>query len=710
MTKIVVPDIDSGYNLTQINVALQALATELNGKVLYRDNPTGEPNSMDNNLDMNNFQILNLPAPATQNSPARLRDVQAVTVGLAPASLVPFTPAGTIAATTVQAAIEEVATESQAIAVDLASSATGKGDALVATKRNATGSIARTQHQENEDRPFYITEFGASSSATAAVNTAAIHAAMSAAMNRFSGGDNFYAGGPGQPYDINFAAVDRRAGKIVIPAGRYKVLPNTFSSLDNARAPFVGFVFEGEHHSASVLELETGGVESWFYNNGAVGTRRYQKLLFRNLGFTSDNYRYGNVMKMYSDGGPKQPRFENCNFEFLQKFLWTLGTGNADLVKVVNCTGLFYGDILTLDNDQSVQHDYIGTDFGTYGHVVRVKTNGGGNVNFINGSMDFIWHEDFSPPGGNFFFIHDSDANIGQGNCTFTFSKLRVEIEAYKRSAGNPPLGLVKTTDQPNAAFPQITFSEVNFVNGKTYTINAGGDIVSSEWRRITALDVHPRKVVIFDRCVLLKNFFYNITGSRDTGSPNAGALVDVIDCFDGVTSELPSGDSALENIHSRVTYSGSAGRFMTRGMSEHTTGSSFTRKLLDADPNWRKSFGREPGCIKKITSVKHQDNGWPFAGNSGNDYYIDLPPNFYALRIYIDKPASGSVTNAYQVHIGNGDKSVILGSSTLAQFKDRHTITLTDLDLSAYSRLRIWATGTGTDFLSGGVAYIEHT
>ena len=33
------------------------------------------PNQMQANLDMNGFQILNLPAPSTVNSPARLIDV-----------------------------------------------------------------------------------------------------------------------------------------------------------------------------------------------------------------------------------------------------------------------------------------------------------------------------------------------------------------------------------------------------------------------------------------------------------------------------------------------------------------------------------------------------------------------------------------------------------------------------------------------------------
>lgn len=40
---------------------------------LSRDGTT--PNAMNGNLDMNSFQILNLPAPLTANSPARLQDV-----------------------------------------------------------------------------------------------------------------------------------------------------------------------------------------------------------------------------------------------------------------------------------------------------------------------------------------------------------------------------------------------------------------------------------------------------------------------------------------------------------------------------------------------------------------------------------------------------------------------------------------------------------
>lgn len=60
MAKINISNITSGYtSTTALNNAFDAIETELNNKVLYRNNPSGEPNQMENNLDMNNFDILN---------------------------------------------------------------------------------------------------------------------------------------------------------------------------------------------------------------------------------------------------------------------------------------------------------------------------------------------------------------------------------------------------------------------------------------------------------------------------------------------------------------------------------------------------------------------------------------------------------------------------------------------------------------------------
>ena len=61
MAKLDLHIITSGYeSATQVNNAFTVLETELQDKVLYRDNPTDEPNMMQNDLDMNSNNLLNV--------------------------------------------------------------------------------------------------------------------------------------------------------------------------------------------------------------------------------------------------------------------------------------------------------------------------------------------------------------------------------------------------------------------------------------------------------------------------------------------------------------------------------------------------------------------------------------------------------------------------------------------------------------------------
>ena len=61
MAKITINNIASGYaSTTALNTNFDAIETELNSKVLYRNNPSGEPNSMENDLDMNSNSINNV--------------------------------------------------------------------------------------------------------------------------------------------------------------------------------------------------------------------------------------------------------------------------------------------------------------------------------------------------------------------------------------------------------------------------------------------------------------------------------------------------------------------------------------------------------------------------------------------------------------------------------------------------------------------------
>ena len=63
MAKISISNLSSGFNsTTTLNNAFDSIETELNNKVLYRNNPAGEPNQMENDLDMNGQTILNAGA------------------------------------------------------------------------------------------------------------------------------------------------------------------------------------------------------------------------------------------------------------------------------------------------------------------------------------------------------------------------------------------------------------------------------------------------------------------------------------------------------------------------------------------------------------------------------------------------------------------------------------------------------------------------
>ena len=76
--KITLDSIVSGFkSVTKLISNFDKIEDDLNNKVLYRNNPEGEPNQMQNDLDMNSQRIKNLPAPTSNTDAARLLDVQA---------------------------------------------------------------------------------------------------------------------------------------------------------------------------------------------------------------------------------------------------------------------------------------------------------------------------------------------------------------------------------------------------------------------------------------------------------------------------------------------------------------------------------------------------------------------------------------------------------------------------------------------------------
>ena len=60
MSKIVLDTIASGYNLAKINDNFTKIAAALNDEVLYRDVPSGETNTVKNDIDMDSNDLLNV--------------------------------------------------------------------------------------------------------------------------------------------------------------------------------------------------------------------------------------------------------------------------------------------------------------------------------------------------------------------------------------------------------------------------------------------------------------------------------------------------------------------------------------------------------------------------------------------------------------------------------------------------------------------------
>lgn len=61
MAKLTLSGIGSGYaSTTALNATFNQIEDEFNNNVLYRDNPSGEPNQMLNDLDMNSYDLLNV--------------------------------------------------------------------------------------------------------------------------------------------------------------------------------------------------------------------------------------------------------------------------------------------------------------------------------------------------------------------------------------------------------------------------------------------------------------------------------------------------------------------------------------------------------------------------------------------------------------------------------------------------------------------------
>lgn len=128
MAKIVLDTVTGGYDLSIINNNFDKIEQEFQNKILYRDNPVGESNTLATDIDTNGKRIFNLPAPIGLSEVARLQDVQNAIAGATEANLISFKQLGTGAVTrTVQDKIREFVS-----VLDFGADPTGVADSTAA--------------------------------------------------------------------------------------------------------------------------------------------------------------------------------------------------------------------------------------------------------------------------------------------------------------------------------------------------------------------------------------------------------------------------------------------------------------------------------------------------------------------------------------------------------------------------------------------------
>jgi hypothetical protein len=162
MAKIVLSDVASGYNRQRINENFQALEDELNNKVLYRDNPAGQPNVMVNDIDMNSNDVLNAGTVA----------VQVITLD------------GVNYSTVLDGKVTQAsgfADASETSSVSSAGYASNSSSSASSSSASATASASSATDASNSEAAASASESSSASSATASSSSAASSASSATA-------------------------------------------------------------------------------------------------------------------------------------------------------------------------------------------------------------------------------------------------------------------------------------------------------------------------------------------------------------------------------------------------------------------------------------------------------------------------------------------------------------------------------------------------
>ena len=182
MAKFTINDITSGYaSTTALNTAFNAIESEFQNKVLYRNNPAGEPNTMENDLDFNSNDILNVGTANVTSIVVNGIDITAQ-VALAQTYATNAAASATAAATSATASAGSASSASSS-----ATTATSQASAASTSATNAANSAtAAATSATNASNSATSASTSASNASTSATNAASSASSASTSASNAS--------------------------------------------------------------------------------------------------------------------------------------------------------------------------------------------------------------------------------------------------------------------------------------------------------------------------------------------------------------------------------------------------------------------------------------------------------------------------------------------------------------------------------------------
>lgn len=208
MAKFTINDITSGYaSTTALNTAFNAIESEFQNKVLYRNNPAGEPNTMENDLDFNSNDILNVGTANVTSIVVNGIDLTAQ-VALAQTYATNAAASATAAATSetnaassassASASATTASTQASAAstsATAAATSATSASTSASSASTSATNAATSATNAATSESNASTSETNAASSASSASSAqSAAEAARDATLTAYDNFDDRYLG------------------------------------------------------------------------------------------------------------------------------------------------------------------------------------------------------------------------------------------------------------------------------------------------------------------------------------------------------------------------------------------------------------------------------------------------------------------------------------------------------------------------------------